>query len=357
MPHKHKRNVKDLTTFDLDPSQHAKPLPVTTVSKRKAADKNKGVAPPERKGDDPPRKKDLKRKSNGDGIQDDAPRAFKRLMAFAGGRKTRDGLDDGNGKMSKKERAAKNAALDEAEAKAATSKKEPKPKPGHGLTIMPGERLSEFNSRVDQALPILGLVGKSKVGKDPLGLKIKRTKKEKKMHKMYDEWRVEDAKRKEKMEEEEEEEREEREMENDALGVTWKLDLEDQQQGKKKKKSKGGKKLIGEDRGKEEDPWVEIIKKRGETKIGLHDVAKAPPDLRKAPPKLLVRGAAVEVNDIPKAAGSLRQREELQGVRDDVVAGYRLMMEERRAAAAALKKSEGEDGEGKKEKGAWHKAR
>ncbi|KAK3685491.1 hypothetical protein B0T22DRAFT_465794 [Podospora appendiculata] len=353
MPHKHKRNVKDLTTFDLDPSQQAKPLPVTTVSKRKAAEKNKGVAPPERKGDDPPRKKDLKRKSNGEGVQDDAPRAFKRLMAFAGGRKTRDGLDDGNGKMSKKERAAKNAALAEAEAKAAT-KKEPKPKPGNGLTIMPGERLSEFNSRVDQALPILGLVGKSKVGKDPLGLKIKRTKKEKKMHKMYDEWRVEDAKRKEKMEEEAEE-REEQEMENDAMGVTWKLDLEDQQG--KKKKNKGGKKHIGEDRGKEEDPWAEIIRKRGETKIGLHDVAKAPPDLRKAPPKLLVRGAAVEVNDIPKAAGSLRQREELQGIRDDVVAGYRLMMEERRAAAPKKGEGEGEDGQAKKEKGTWHKAR
>ncbi len=177
-------------------------------------------------------------------------------------------------------------------------------------TIRPGERLSEFNQRVDAALPLSGLVNKTvRNGKDPLGLKVWRTKKERQMHKLYDEWREEDRKIKEKREEELEE-AEEQELEDEALGVSWKL--EDEAASGKKKKRKGGK-YIGEAPGKEEDPWMEIKRKRGEAKIGINDVAQAPPELKAPPKKFTVRGAAVDVDNIPKTAGSLETERRTSG--------------------------------------------
>ncbi|KAK4452480.1 hypothetical protein QBC34DRAFT_398889 [Podospora aff. communis PSN243] len=313
MPHKHTRREKDLSTFDLPPTQIAKPLPVTSISKKKA--------PPPKKNDDI-KKHILKRKRGGEN-DEHMPRAFKRLMAFANGRPTRSGLDNGDAPKNKKKAKAK-----EQKDAAQTSEK---PAKNSDMAIRPGESMREFSQRVDAALPLSGLVNKTTVkdGKDPLGLKVRRTKKERKMHKLYDEWREEERKIQEKREEERELE-EEKAMENDVMGVTWKLDMEDQGKGKKKKGKRA--KLIGEDAGKEEDPWKDIIKKRGEAKVGLNEVAQAPPELIKPGKKLLVSGAAVEVSDIPKAAGSLRQREELQDIRNDVVASYREMMAARRDA-------------------------
>jgi hypothetical protein len=295
--------------YDLPPSQIAKPLPVTTVSKRRAS---------QSKSQENPGKSDLKRK-RADSGKNDAPRAFKRLMAFAGGKKPRSGLDEAGAKSTKKP------------AKPADDTQETESIP----TIRPGERMSDFSARVDAALPLGGLVSKTvKNGKDPLGLKVRRTKKEKKMHKLYDEWREEDRRIKERREEELEE-AEEREMDmEEVVGVKWKLDTDGQLASKSKKKKKGKRgKYVGEVTGNEEDPWEEIRKKRGEAKIGLNDVAHAPPQLQPPKPKFTVRdGAAVHVGDIPKAAGSLRRREELQSVREDVVASYRTMMEKKRAS-------------------------
>ncbi|KAK1754728.1 hypothetical protein QBC47DRAFT_403139 [Echria macrotheca] len=320
MPHKHTRKEKDLSLYDLPPTQIAKPLPVTSISKKKA--------PPAKKNAEDSKKVGVKRK-RGDSEKNDAPRAFKRLMAFANGRPTRSGLDDGNTVKKKgKSKSGKNASN-----AAATAEKQADSKPD--LTIRPGERLWEFSQRVDAALPLSGVATKTiKQGKDPLGLKVWRTNKERKMHKLYDEWREEDRKIKEKREEELELE-EEKAMEDDAVGVTWKLDMEESAKGKKKKKGKRGK-YIGEETGKEDDPWEELKKKRGEAKIGINDVAQAPPELVKLPKRLLVSGAAVEVSDIPKAAGSLRQREKLQGIRHEVVESYRKMMSEKRPLKAAV---------------------
>lgn len=74
-------------------------------------------------------------------------------------------------------------------------------------------------------LLISGLVIKIKFkdGKDLLGFKVKRMLKEKKMYNMYVEWRMIDVKIKEKREEEFEE-LEEKEMENEVMGVFWKLE-------------------------------------------------------------------------------------------------------------------------------------
>ncbi|KAI1771925.1 hypothetical protein F4818DRAFT_428324 [Hypoxylon cercidicola] len=313
MPHKHTRREKDPSTYDLPPSQIAKPLPVKSKSQ-----KNDGKQESDQTG------KKLKRKRDGK-QKDDAPRAFKRLMAYAGGKKPRSGLDNGDGPTGKNKNKKKDTASvsnTDAEAKSKQASQIP--------TIRPGERMSEFAARVDAALPIGGLINNSvRNGKDPLGLKAWRTKKEMKMHKMYDEWREEDRKLKEKREEELELEAE-KELEEGETGVTWKLDSQGAPTGKKKKKGKKAK-YLGEAAEAEEDPWEALRKKRGETRPGLHDVVQAPPEFTVKPQKVLtVRGAAVEVDGIPKAAGSLRRREELQIVRDDIVASYRKMMNEKR---------------------------
>ena len=315
-------------SFNLPPTQIAKPLP-TTINSKKAAEK---------KADDVEKKGSQKRKrTKGD---DDVPRAFKRLMAFAHGKAPRSGLDNGDapakgkGKGKGKGNGQEKAKQQSKPAAKPTAPATSDATQAQDLKLRPGERLSEFNQRVDAALPISGLVNKTvRNGKDPLGLKVRRTKKERKMHNMYAEWREIDRKVQERREEEREL-AEEREMENEAAGVSWKVDMEGGvgQAGKKKgKKGKRGR-YIGEEGGPERDPWAEIKKKRGEAKVGIHDVAQAPPELKLPRRNLLVRGAAVAVEDIPKAAGSLRQREELQGIRDEVVASYRKMMSERRPA-------------------------
>lgn len=259
--------------------------------------------------------------------KDDAPRSFKRLMAFAEGRKPRSGLDDGK-PASKKDNKKRKLAQDDAPADTTNdAKKKEIP------TIRPGERFSEFAARVDAALPVMGLVAKgTRQGKDPLGLKVHRTRKEKKMHKLYDEWRREEAAIQDKRREEAEE-AEEREMENDGVGVKWRVDVEDENTGGNKKKKKGKKgRSVWETNEKDDDPWAELKKKRGEAKIGLHDVAKAPPEFKAVPKQVFkVGGAAVEVGSVPKAAGSLKRREELQSVREDIIANYRKMMEGKRA--------------------------
>ncbi|KAI0380819.1 hypothetical protein F5Y04DRAFT_92438 [Hypomontagnella monticulosa] len=306
MPHKHTRRQKDESTYDLPPSQIAKPLPVNSQGQKNDAAKQK----PAPDGKPLKRKRDTARK-------DDAPRAFKRLMSFAGGKRPRSGLDNGDEPSGKKKKKSTTTSDPPTE----TKEKQEVPK------IRPGERMSEFAARVDAALPVGGLINKSvRNGKDPLGLKAWQTKKERKMHKMYDEWREEDRKIKEKKEEELELQAE-KELEEEELGVTWKLDS---QTGGKKKKGKRAK-YLGEVADADGDPWAVLKKKRGETKTGLHDVVQAPPEFSVKPQrKMTVRGAAVEIDGIPKAAGSLRRREELQTVRDDIVASYRKMMNAKR---------------------------
>lgn len=251
-------------------------------------------------------------------------------MAYANGKKPRSGLDNGDEPRrtkAKKRNAGQEAKSAEAEAEAkptttATTTTTTTTIP----TIRPGERMSEFSARVDAALPLSGLINKSMHGnKDPLGLKVWRTLKEKKMHKMYDEWREQERKMKEKHEEELELEAE-KELEGEESGVSWKLNAGNQISGKRKKRAKD-----------DEDPWEILRKKRGETRPGLRDVAVAPPELTAKPSKqLFVRGAAVQVNDIPKAAGSLKQREDLQAARDDIIAAYRRKMNEKRPSLRVL---------------------
>ena len=192
------------------------------------------------------------------------------------------GLDDGIKKSKqpskKRKRGAEEQGADHVKATA---------KP----MILPGERLGEFAARVDQALPLTGLIGKGADGR--------KTKTEKKMQRMQAQWREEEARIKEKREEHEEnmEERDE------DLGIA-----------SLSKRKKSGKKKRGDD--SDDDIWAKVEPRK------FNDVVHAPPVL--TIPK--VRGAIVQVEDVPRKAGSLRKREELGQERSNILDGYRKMM-------------------------------
>ncbi|KAK2627392.1 hypothetical protein QTJ16_003358 [Diplocarpon rosae] len=329
MPHKHTRKgVVDKATVDLPPTTIAKPL-----STSKASTSN-GIFTKDLSNTAKRTNKKRKRKDT----DDDTPKAFARLMAFTQGKKLPKGLDDGvrESKAEKKRKITKQMESEDRGGEDTVPIAKGRPETDTGLiTIRLGEKMSEFSARVDAALPVSGLINKSvRSGKDPLGLKVGRTKTEKRMHRMYDEWRAEEARIQEQREEALEQ-AEEAELEEGEDGqVHWRE--RDQGvsggggkgvNGKNKKKKKKRGKLIGELDDGEEDPWVRVSRDRGETKAAFGDVVQAPPVFTKAPrEKFKIRGAMVEVGDVPRASGSLRRREELGGVRREVVEGYRRLM-------------------------------
>lgn len=237
-------------------------------------------------------------------------------MQRQSGQKLRGGLDDGNQRKAKGKKpkglTEKNVEQASHTKDAATVSAESAPQ----LKILPGERMTDFAARVNQALPLAGLAKKSK---DVGGPKEQRTKTEKRMHRMYAEWREQDAKRKEKEEafQEEQEEKEE-ELQTELGGQSIHLPST----GKRTKR----KRMLTEARD-DEDPWKVLDAKRNAPK-GLHDVAQAPPEMKVVPKeKFKIRNnAKVDVADVPGASGSLKRREELGVARKEVIERYRAMM-------------------------------
>jgi hypothetical protein len=249
-------------------------------------------------------------------------------MAFQSRKKLPKGLDDGVQLSKKQKKAAAAAAESNNDTQNDVEKEESVQMP----TIKPGERMAEFSARVDAALPVSGLINKTaKGGKDPLGLKVGRTYKEKKMQRMYAEWRLEEARIQERREIEKEDKEMEALEERDDGQVVWK----DDSTSSSKKKKKGGKKkkVVGEVEDGESDPWAKIQRERG-GKVAFGDVVQAPPTLQKMREKFKVRGAGVQVGDVPKSSGSLRRREELGEIRRGVVEGYRAMMRDGKSKMA-----------------------
>jgi len=242
-------------------------------------------------------------------------------MAFKTyGIKPRSGLDDGVMKPKKRKRAQ---AADE-QAVQATA---PPPTDNNALHIKPGERYQDFSARVDAALPVSGLICRGTKGMKGLpGVKKQRTKTEKKMHRIYAEWREVEAKRKEALEEAREE------AEDEDLGFNG--------TGVSTTKSKKGKKRKGAE-SDDDDPWAAVVRNRqaGNSTgglVGLHDVVQAPPQLKAPKAKFRVLdGAKVDVLDVPSKAGSLRRREQLGEARRSVVEGYRAMMRERKGTGGS----------------------
>lgn len=260
--------------------------------------------------------------------EDDTPRAFTRLMNLQKGWKPPWGLDDGAPASKKRKRSN---IHDQDQSSDHNSKNTP---PTSIPKILPSERLSDFSARVNAAIPVAGLAKKSKRGSELLKGE-RQTKLEKRMQKMYAEWREADAKRKERLAEEEDE----FEMEKDEVGKERStLPASTKTKKVKGKRRKGLMMNDGNEAPNEDDPWSHIAAKRKENTIvssspgglvGLHDVVLAPPKLSKLP-KEKMRDKTGQ-NAPKKAAIIGRKRlEELGEVRRQVVEGYRRMMSERR---------------------------
>ncbi|KKA28806.1 hypothetical protein TD95_002870 [Thielaviopsis punctulata] len=298
MPHKHTRRGVDPSEYDLPPNKLARPLPaLSSKDRREAADAKKKKAKAAAANEPQHARTDKKRTAD---FGDDAPRAFKRIMRIANKKQAGTILKTAPQKPQKQPSKAAVARKKAMEAAAEKQKKEAEENKIEVPKIQPGERLSDFAARVDQSIPVVGLTNKmQKNGKDVMGMKVYRTRKEKKMHKLYDQWRAEERKI-QAQRDDDAEAAAERELENgnrlmdngimdgfryDSLRPTGRADVEEGASKKKKKQKRGaGKK-------KAEDPWAVLLKKRGETKVKLHDVVQAPPELHmKMDAKLKMRG-------------------------------------------------------------------
>ena len=210
------------------------------------------------------RRHNLKRKYDGKGNDKDTPRAFSRIMAFKAGVKPYHGLDNGGGV---RERQRQDAVIDVPSGSISLSEQNESP-----AKIMPGERMADFSARVDNALPVIGLVRKGR-GKDLPGVKHRQTKLEKKMQRMQKEWRETDARWKQRLKEEREE-AEEQSAEHEVMTGLWKMD------GKRNNQKMSQE--IGDG-----NPWARIAKSREEQAttrlVGLHDVVRAPPSFTRLP--------------------------------------------------------------------------
>ncbi|KAF2742037.1 hypothetical protein M011DRAFT_482004 [Sporormia fimetaria CBS 119925] len=310
MPHKHKRKADGdhADLFNLAPTERAAPLPV-----------GKARAPN-------PRPKKQRKLTTTDYGADDTPKAFARLMAFSQRGKGPKGLDEGLPRTKKTKSKSQGQAGKEAQkesraadAPSSEAQKVEVPK------ILPGEKLSDFAQRVNQALPLTGVQRNRKKVDGVSDHRV--TRHEKKLKKLQAGWRKEEARIRDK----EMEELELAEEEQDEIDAMWEdktADLPETGAGKKGKKGKGKKRLVvGEVDVDEEDPW-EALKKKREQRKGLHDVVQAPPEFDRVPREIfkVKNGARVNVGNVPQSAGSLRRREELGEERLTIIDTYRKLM-------------------------------
>lgn len=326
------------STYDLPPSVVAKPLPTRDLQSKPSNKKNK------KKETDAKTKWEKFETKNKIGLNDDTPKAFRRLMQYQQARaakqtstpsrqdagktkkRKRDAIDG-----SKEESMGKKKSLSASAGETATGSDNPK--------ILPGEKLSDFAARVDRELPLSAMKRSSKptVSDMPDIREAKLTKHERRLRRLQRQWREEE----ERIKEREREEMEEREANMDDQIQLWKQ--WEAEAGKRKKKGTATKKNRGEEQGQNDgdpdsddgnpDPWAKLNNPdRVNQPVNPFDVAQAPPQLTKLKGKFKVRGGArVDVANVPAAVGSLRRREELASERRDVVEEYRRLMAERRS--------------------------
>jgi len=252
-------------------------------------------------------------------------------MQYTKAGKRPNGLDDGTTpKTKKRKRPAEDDSKPAAVAKKAKAEAAPATKaPLHASIpkIMPGERMSDYSARVDQALPISGLSRKSRKID---GMKERQTRIEKKIQRRIADWRKDEEKLKDK----EEEARDLADLEDAEHGTATggavqygEGDGEDGSGQKKKRKSGGGTKEDQEDA----DIWAKLKLAR-ERPAKVSEQAQAPPTFKRIPKEIFKtkNGALISVGSVPKSVGSLRRREELEAARQDTIEKYRKMMEEKR---------------------------
>ncbi|MCJ1465756.1 hypothetical protein MMC07_004375 [Pseudocyphellaria aurata] len=332
MPHKHKRDKsKNESFYDLPPTTIAHPLPVlktaTPQTKLSTAEFRHSLKPRWKQG-----------------LGDDTPRAFTRLMnPQTTGWKPSKGLDDGDSASKKRKRSTESNTT-------ATTPAEP----GSVVpTILPTEPLSVFSARVDAAIPVSGLARSKHSSVTVVGPRERQTKMEKRMQKMQAEWREAAAKRKDKLAEEEEVEENEG---GDGFGDGKGFGVSGSGKARRKIKIKGKTKrrkasaTTGDDEIVDyDDSWAAIVAKqlgnrsntasrsRSAGLVGLHDVVLAPPKFSEIlKGKLMAEntsfGGARHVRSVSKKASTigLKKQEELGEARRSVVEAYRRIMNERR---------------------------
>jgi hypothetical protein len=307
--------------YDLPPTVVAKPLPVRE-------DKSKGGkngANKKSKKDSTSRKPDLK---------DDTPREFVRLMQYQKLGKLPSARSDGedSNNNGKKRKRRETEGEKEATSSKSTTAAAAIPK------ILPGEKLSDFAARVDQMLPLSGMKKSHKPASSsdlPKVREERMTKHEKHLRRLQKQWREEEA----RIREREAAEREMKEAEHgEQLGLWQEWEREagngktKKKNGKSKKKRRKGNdsELVeDDDDDDDDDPWAKLNARRTKP-ANPFDVVKAPPQLTKPKEVFKVRGAGVDVANVPSAAGSLRRREVLAEERKSIVEEYRRLVAKKR---------------------------
>ncbi|KAI9834290.1 MAG: hypothetical protein M1826_004214 [Phylliscum demangeonii] len=265
--------------------------------------------------------------------KDDTPKAFARLMRFQAVGRYPSGADDGSADRPKGSKKRKRGAGEQPATAIPENGVKASKSDAAVPKILPGERLGDFAARVDVALPVSSsLIAKgSKARNTELELKPRQTKLEKKMQRMQAEWRKEDLRRREKRQEE----MEERGDDDDDAWLDS-VPVTDDTSGARRKKGKAAK---GSRSRREDDPWEQVRVARNEPPRSLHDVVQAPPKFTNLPrqPFRVANGARVDVLDVPRAAGSLRRREELGVARREVLDSYKLIMQGKQGISSLSK--------------------
>ncbi|KAK6345196.1 hypothetical protein TWF718_007123 [Orbilia javanica] len=263
----------------------------------------------------PKRKKSKRSKANGN---DDTPKAFTRLMAYAATGKRPSGLDDPKtkptsaGKKRKRSDLANesNNGAVSTTADVSTGSEQPSAvtqglsKP---LTLLPGEKLSDFSRRVDAAIPV-SFKGLQRGEDNP-----KNRKKKKK------------ATEEDKPEEEITEDSYDFDDNGDPLPNHLKPHNHNPHT-----KEQFNKTMKGKRKERSPSPFAILREKRGAVQSSINDVVQAPPSLIVPKEKLRdktqggVRG--LQGLEVPKASGSLARREMLQEERKGVLERYRALM-------------------------------
>ncbi|KAF2425721.1 hypothetical protein EJ08DRAFT_638494 [Tothia fuscella] len=315
MPHKHKRQKTSGAKgqdFDLAPQHVAKSLSVTKIPRGESVSSKPPSKPSiTRKSDfqastSTASRNVIRKKSKDSGRKDDTPKAFARLMQLRDTGKGINSLDNGDARAGNKKR--KRGPQETAVESMPKEVKEQTSRP----MILPGERLADFAARVNQALPVSGLARKAK---QVDGVKERQTKHEKKLQKLVNGWKEEEARRIAKAEGD----RDIADEDMEAEKTIWEDRNAELMRGKK------GKRI------EIDDPWAELKGKRKEA-TSINDIVQAPPQFSTIPKNTFKVKEGTKTDNVPAASGSQKRREELGETRLGLIERYREMMKEKRAA-------------------------
>ncbi|EPS44764.1 hypothetical protein H072_1275 [Dactylellina haptotyla CBS 200.50] len=282
------------------PSNHERNAQSTSVSKKKRSKRSK---------------KDT---------DDDTPKAFQRLMAYAATGKRPSGLDDPKTSSKNPKKRKRNditndtlsTAAESSHLEATADTEAPSRPTDKPLSLLPGEKLSDFSRRVDAAIPI-SFKGLQRGEDNP-----KNKKKKKKA--------TADG------EQPEEEEITEDMYDFDDNGDPLPNHLKPHDHRKSARSSTKAAPTVGSNKkGQKErspSPFSVLRQKRGNVQSSINDVVQAPPTSLVVPKEKLRDktkgggGGVIHSLEVPKSSGSLARREMLDVERKNVLERYRALM-------------------------------